>query len=73
MGEFCKKEYDKQYNKNNRSMIRVNVSNDEKAAFEEYCAKIGVVPSTYLKRLINEDAIRNGLELIFKGVHPVEK
>ena len=67
MGEFCKKEYDKQYNKVNRSMIRVNVSNDEKAAFEAYCADIGVVPSTYLKRLINEDAARRGMPLIFKG------
>ena len=67
MGEFCKKEYDKQYNKNHRTMIRVNVSNDEKTAFEEYCAAIGVVPSTHLKRLINEDAVRNGREPIFKG------
>ncbi len=67
MGEFCKKEYDKQYNKNHRTMIRVNVSNEEKVAFERYCAAIGVVPSTHLKRLINEDAIRNGMELIFKG------
>ena len=48
-------------------MIRVNVSNEEKAAFEQYCAAIGVVPSTHLKRLINEDAIRNGMEPIFKG------
>ena len=67
MGEFCKKEYDKQYNKNDRSMIRVNVSNVEKAAFEEYSAAIGVVPSTHLKRLINEDAVRNGAKPIFKG------
>ena len=67
MGEFCKKEYDKQYNKNHRTMIRVNVSNAEKAAFEEYCTALGVVPSTYLKRLINEDAVRNGMEPIFKG------
>lgn len=35
MGDFCKKEYDKQYNKYHRTMIRVNVSNNEKAAFEE--------------------------------------
>lgn len=67
MGEFCKKDYDKEYNKNHRSMIRVNVSNEEKAAFEEYCRTVGVVPSTHLKRLINQDAIRHGLEPIFKG------
>lgn len=67
MGEFCKKEYDKEYNKNHRAMIRVNVSNEEKAAFEAYCAGIGVVPSTYLKQLINEDAQRRGLEPLFRG------
>ena len=67
MGEFCKKEYDKQYNKNHRSMIRVNVSNEEKTVFEEYCRIIGVVPSTHLKRLINHDAVKRGMEPIFKG------
>ena len=72
MGEFCKKEYDKQYNKDKRSMIRINVSNDEKAAFETYCEALGVVPSTYLKRLINEDAKRHGMEAIFRGARCTE-
>ena len=67
MGEFCKKEYDKEYNKLHRTMIRVNVSNDEKALFEEYCERIGVVPSTYLKQLVNQDAARHGLPPIFSG------
>ncbi|MBQ9951688.1 MAG: hypothetical protein IJO98_06075 [Clostridia bacterium] len=73
MGEFCKKDYDKEYNKTHRSMIRVNVSNDEKAQFEEYCAKIGVVPSTHLKRLINQDAVQRGMEPIFKGACAEDK
>lgn len=68
MGEFCKKEYDKQYNKTHRTMIRINVSNEEKTAFEEFCAQIGVVPSTYLKRLINREAVQNGVSPIFRGV-----
>lgn len=68
MGEFCKKEYDKEYNKTHRAMIRVNVSNEEKTAFEEYCASIGVVPSTHLKRLINQDAVQHGMAPIFKSV-----
>lgn len=72
MGEFCKKEYDKQYNKLHRTMIRINVSNDEKAAFEEYCAQMGVVPSTYLKQLINQDAVQRGVEPIFKGAASAE-
>lgn len=72
MGEFCKKEYDKQYNKNHRSMIRVNVSNEEKAAFERYCERVGVVPSTHLKRLINQDAVRRGMEPIFGNVSAEE-
>lgn len=67
MGEFCKKEYDKQYNKDRRTMIRVNVSNEEKTAFERYCAEIGVVPSTHLKKLINQDAAQRGMEPIFKS------
>lgn len=73
MGDFSKKEYDKQYNKNHRSMIRVNVSNEEKAAFEKYCSEIGVVPSTYLKRLINEDAVRRGMEPLFRGCRPANE
>lgn len=68
MGEFCKKEYDKQYNKLHRTMIRINVSNEEKKEFEQYCAKLGVVPSTYLKQLINQDAAKSGEAPIFRGV-----
>lgn len=67
MGEFCKKEYDKEYNKNHRTMIRINVSNEEKELFENYCKRIGVVPSTHLKRLINQDAMSRGVDVIFKG------
>ena len=65
MGDFNKSEYDKLYNKNNRTMIRVNVSNDEKAAFDAYCTKIDVVSSAYLKNLINEDATKRGFEPLF--------
>ena len=66
MGDFNQREYNLLYNKNKRTWIRVNVSNEEREKFDAYCISLGVKSSTYVKTLINNDMKRRGLEPLFK-------
>ena len=65
MGDFNQKEYNLLYNKNKRTWIRVNVSNEEREKFDAYCISLDVKSSTYVKNLINEDMKRRGFEPLF--------
>lgn len=65
MGKFNKKEYDKQFIKDNYDQIRLSVRKESKVEFTAYCAKIGVKPTPYITKLINDDAIRRGYNPIF--------
>lgn len=65
MGDFNQREYNLLYNKNKRTWIRVNVSNEEREKFDAYCISLDVKSSTYVKNLINEDMKRRGFEPLF--------
>lgn len=65
MGKFNKKEYDKQFIKDNYDQIRLSVRKESKVEFAAYCTKIGVKPTPYITKLINDDAIRRGYPPIF--------
>ena len=41
------------------------MSKDEYAAFEAHCTKIGMQKATYLKMLVDNDAISKGYNAIF--------
>lgn len=65
MSDFNKREYDKQYIKNNYEQIRLSVRKEDKASFDAFCTKIGVKPTQYITNLINADAIARGYDPIF--------
>ena len=65
MSNFNKKEYDIQYMKNNVKRVVLNMSKDEYAAFEAHCTKINMQKATYLKMLVDNDAISKGYTAIF--------
>lgn len=69
MGNFDKKAYDKAYNNANRTYIKASVSKDEYAHFMQSVQKAGITctTSTYLKKLVNEDFTKRGLDPIFKA------
>ena len=65
MGEFNKKEYDILYNSKHRDRMTLGMRKEEKQAFTSYCTKIGVKPTPYITKLINDDAIKRGYKPIF--------
>ena len=65
MSKFNKIEYNTLYNKNNRKPFLFGMRKDENELFIAYCTKINIKPSTYLKNLVNIDAINRGYEPIF--------
>lgn len=65
MGEFNKSDYDKLYNKTKRKMYGWNLSSQEYQAFYDYCLELEIDRSSYLKKLVNEDAIKRGYNPIF--------
>ena len=65
MSTFNKTEYDKQYKQTNIKRIAFDVSKEEYETFSEYCTKINMQKVTYLKMLIDNDAISRGYTAIF--------
>lgn len=62
-------EYIKAYNNAQRTYIKLSVSKDEYALFVQSVQKAGITctTSTYLKKLVNEDFTKRGLDPIFKA------
>lgn len=69
MGNFDKASYNKAYNNANRTYIRLSVSKEEYDLFMQSVQKAGITctTSTYLKKLVNEDFTKRGLDPIFKA------
>lgn len=67
MGDFNKNKYNKQYIKDNMKQIKLSVKLEEYDAFIAHCTNIGINRSAYLKKLVNEDAIKRGMPLVFQG------
>lgn len=67
MSNFNKNEYNKQYIKDKRKMYGWNMSLTEYDAFIAHCTNIGLDRSAYLKKLVNDDAIKRGMPLVFQG------
>ena len=67
MPSFNKSAYDSEYIKQKRKMYGWNLKAEEYQAFIELCDHIGKDRSTYLKKLVNADAVQRGLDLVFKG------
>ena len=65
MSTFNKTEYDKQYKQTNIKRIAFDVSKEEYETFSEYCTKINMQKVTYLKMLVDNDAISSGYNAIF--------
>lgn len=65
MSNFDKKEYDRIYIKNNIKKVELAMSKEEYETFCEYCTKIGMQKATYLKMLVDNDAISRGYNAIF--------
>ena len=65
MSNFDQNEYNKLYNSTKRKRFSWNISNDEYDSLYEYCTNINVQISTYLKNLVNADAIARGYDPIF--------
>lgn len=65
MSNYNKIEYNKQYIKDNVKRVVLNMSKDEYAEFEAHCTKIGMQKATYLKMLVDNDAISKGYNAIF--------
>ena len=66
MGTFNKKEYDIMYIKNNTKSYKWGLSITQRTALDEYCTKINMTISAYLKKLVDEDMQKQGLPEIFK-------
>ena len=62
---FDKKRYNKQYQTDNMSQIKIGVTKIDNDYFDNYCKSIGVGKSAYIKALINADAIKRGMLPIF--------
>lgn len=62
-------EYIKAYNNAKRTYIKLSVSKEEYALFVQSVQKAGITCtiSTYLKKLVNEDFTKRGLDPIFKA------
>lgn len=65
MSNFDKKEYDRIYIKNNIKKVELAMSKDEYESFCAYCDKINMQKATYLKILVDNDAISRGYTAIF--------
>ena len=65
MSNFDKKEYDRIYIKNNIKKAELAMSKEEYETFSEYWTKIGMQKATYLKMLVDNDAISKGYNAIF--------
>lgn len=65
MSNFDKKEYDRIYIKNNIKKVELAMSKEEYETFSEYCTKINMQKATYLKMLVDNDAISRGYNAIF--------
>lgn len=65
MSNYNKIEYNKQYIKDKVKRVVLNMSKDEYAAFEAHCTKINMQKATYLKMLVDNDAISRGYNAIF--------
>ena len=66
MDKMTKSERDKLYNATQRKRFGINLSNEEYANFHAYCTKIGVIPTAYIKKLVNEDVTKRGDEPFFR-------
>lgn len=62
-------EYIKAYNNAKRTYIKLSVTKEEYALFMQSVQKAGITctTSTYLKKLVNEDFTKRGLDPIFKA------
>ena len=62
-------EYIKAYNNAKRTYIKLSVTKEEYALFVQSVQKAGITctTSTYLKKLVNEDFTKRGLDPIFKA------
>ena len=65
MSNFYKKEYDRIYIRNNIKKVKLAMSKEEYETFSEYCTKINMQKVTYLKMLVDNDAISKGYVAIF--------
>ena len=65
MSNFNKMEYNSSYNKNKTKLVTLRMSEHEYETFCEYCTNIGMQKATYLKMLVDNDAISKGYNAIF--------
>lgn len=65
MSDLDKYEARKKYNANKTKVFPLRLILPEYDAFNEYCTNIDVNRSAYVKKLINEDAIKRGYKPIF--------
>lgn len=66
MGDFDKKAYDMQYQKDNYKAIKLAASKEQAAKLEEVAKTIGKTKSAYIKDLIDDDLTKRGLPPIFR-------
>lgn len=65
MNENSKRSRQSLYNANKTKLFTLRLILPEYDAFNEYCTNINVNRSAYVKKLINEDAIKRGYKPIF--------
>ena len=65
MSDTNKNNAKKKYNANKTKLFTLRLILPEYDAFNEYCTNIDVNRSAYIKKLINEDAIKRGYKPIF--------
>lgn len=65
MNENSKRSRQSLYNANKTKLFTLRLILPEYDAFNEYCTNIDVNRSAYVKKLINEDAIKRGYKPIF--------
>ena len=65
MGDINKNSAKKKYNADKTKLFTLRLILSEYDAFNEYCTNIDVNRSAYIKKLINEDAIKRGYKPIF--------
>lgn len=67
LANFNKKEYDKSYVKDKTAPFKFGMSKEDSERFVTHCTNLGVNRSAYLKKLVNDDATKRGLPLVFHG------
>lgn len=65
MSENTKRSRQSLYNANKTKLFTLRLILPEYDAFNEYCTNIDVNRSAYVKKLINDDAIKRGYKPIF--------